>query len=96
MGMAVVRSVEFLGGRVLRVEFTDGVRRDLRFRADLAGVLAPLNDETFLAGATVDPVSGTLTWQGGIDLDPLVRRGIEHPVGVEVFDLVAESDPLGA
>ena len=94
--MVVVRSVEYVGGRVLRVEFTDGVRRDLRFRASLGGVLAPLNDEKFLAGATVDPVSGTLIWQGGIDLDPLVLRGIADPVGVEVVDLVVEGDHLGA
>ena len=96
MEMVVVRSVEYLGGRVLRVEFTDGVRRDLRFRVGLDGVLASLDDDQFLARATVDPVSETLTWQGGIDRDPLVLRGIENPVGVEVFDLVAESDPLGA
>ena len=95
MEMVAVLSVEYMGGRVLRVEFTDGVLRDLRFRNRLSGILAPLDDDGFLARAVVDPLLGTLTWAGGIDLDPLVLRGIETPVGVEVFDLVAESDPLG-
>jgi len=89
--IVTVRRAEYRGGRIVAVEFSDGAHRDLRIHDDLAGALSPLNDEEFLSQVDVDPVSGTLTWPGGIDLDPLVLRGVHAPAGGAVFDLVARS-----
>jgi hypothetical protein len=90
--IVTVRRVEYRGNRIIAVEFSDGARRVLRIRDDLRGALSPLNDEGFLSRVDVDPVSGTLTWPGGVDLDPLVLRGMHTPVGNEVFDLVSRVD----
>ncbi|CAB4718641.1 unannotated protein [freshwater metagenome] len=43
----------------------------------LDGLLSSIdNDETF-AAVTVEEVSGTVCWPGGIDLDPVVLHGDE-------------------
>jgi hypothetical protein len=89
--IVTVRRAEYRGDRIVAVEFSDGALRELRIRGDLHGALSSLNDEEFLAQVDVDPVSGTLTWPGGIDLDPLVLRGAHTPVGDEVFDPVDRS-----
>ncbi len=72
---ARVKSVEYLGGRVLRLIFTDDTVRELDFEKALPGVLATVNTDEVFPSASVDPVAGTLSWPGGIDLDPDVLRG---------------------
>ena len=96
MDIVTVRRAEYRGDRIVAIEFSDGEHRELRIRGDLHGALSSLNDEDFLSLVDVDPVSGTLTWPGGIDLDPLVLRGAHTPVGDEVFDLVDRSGNLEA
>jgi hypothetical protein len=56
------------------VEFDDGAAGEIDVRTVLRtdGVFAQLADPQFVARATVDAELGTLTWPGGLDLDPLV------------------------
>ncbi|GJM38180.1 MAG: hypothetical protein DHS20C19_15470 [Acidimicrobiales bacterium] len=73
--LARVKSVEHLGGRVLRLTFTDDIVRELDFRDALPGILAAVDTDEEFSSAKVDPVAGTLSWPCGIDLDPDVLRG---------------------
>jgi Protein of unknown function (DUF2442) len=70
-----VTTVEYLGCHSLRVEFSDGLVRELDFAGRLPGVLASINDEASFAEASVDSVAGTVCWPNGIDLDPDVLHG---------------------
>ena len=83
MGMepARVTEVEHLGGRVLRVVFTDGLVRELDFTAALPGVLSQLDDDDVFATVSVDPIARTVTWPIGVDLDPDVLHGSYHSAG---------------
>jgi Protein of unknown function (DUF2442) len=76
--LARVTDVEHLGGRVLRVTFTDGLVRELDFAGPLSGVLATVDDDVTFAEAAVDSVAGTVCWPNGIDLDPDVLHGDER------------------
>lgn len=73
--LARVTDVEHLGGRVLRVTFSDGLVRELDFASALLGVLAVIDDDVSFADARVDSVAGTVCWPNGIDLDPDVLHG---------------------
>lgn len=70
-----VRRVEHLGGRTLRVGFSDGLVRELDFAGKLPGVLGMVDDDDVFAQASVDSVAGTVCWPVGIDLDPDVLHG---------------------
>lgn len=70
-----VTQVHHLGGRQLRVTFSDGLVRELEFVGALTGVLATIDDDAVFATASVDPVTGTVCWPTGIDLDPDVLHG---------------------
>jgi hypothetical protein len=67
--------VDHLGGRTLRVTFSDGLVRELDFAGELPGVLATIDDDEVFAQASVDSVAGTVCWSNGIDLDPDVLHG---------------------
>lgn len=87
---ARITSVEHLGGRVLRVVFTDGLIRELDFAGALPGVLVAVDDDEVFATAVVDPIAGTLAWPIGADLDPDVLHG-DHEAASSVRPrLVAE------
>ncbi len=73
--LARVTDVEHLGGRALRLTFSDGLVRELDFTDALPGVLAMIDDDLTFADAQVDPVAGTVCWPNGIDLDPDVLHG---------------------
>lgn len=73
--LARVRAVQPLGGRILRVTFTDGLVRELDFDGALGGVLQSIDNDATFAAVSVDDVAGTVTWPGGIDLDPDVLHG---------------------
>ena len=73
-----VCDVDFLGGRTLRVVFTDGLVRELDFADALPGVLAAIDNSATFAAVAVDGVTGTLCWPCGIDLDPDVLHGSEN------------------
>jgi hypothetical protein len=75
-----IASVEHLGDFRLRLTFTDGLVRELDFEGVLvAGVFAPLKDVRTFALVAVDPVSGTIGWPNGVDLDPDVLHGDAEP-----------------
>lgn len=78
VGLARVTDVEYLGERVLRIGFSDGLVRELDFAEVFSGVLAAIDDEALFAAVEVDEVAGTVCWPGGIDLDPDVLHG-DHP-----------------
>ena len=62
------------------MSFSDGVVRDLDFAGVFGrGALAELDDPAFFAKVQVDGVAGTVSWPGGLDLDPDVLRGSEAP-----------------
>lgn len=69
--MTLVTSVEYRGGHVLRVAFSDGVSGEVDLGPYLQGpVLEALRDvETFRA-AFVDEELGTVCWPGGADVAP--------------------------
>lgn len=77
--MRRVIDVEYLGGRVLKVTFSDYLVRELDFADTLQGVLSSIDDDTVFGQVTVDPVSRTLTWPTGVDLDPDVLVGDQTP-----------------
>jgi hypothetical protein len=77
--LARVATVESLGGRVLRVTFTDGLVRELDFAGALPGVLGIVDDDEVFPAAAVDEVAGTVSWPVGIDLDPDVLHGDFEP-----------------
>ena len=70
-----VTDVAHLGGRVVRVTFSDELVRELDLAPTLTGLLAALDDDAVFAQVSVDTITGTLAWPGGIDLDPDVLHG---------------------
>jgi len=75
VGLARVTDAEHIDGRVLRIEFTDGLVRELDFTGVLAGYLASIDDDAVFSSVAVDSMTGTICWPTGIDLDPDVLRG---------------------
>ncbi len=87
---ARVASVEYLGYRLLRLVFTDGLVRELDFAGALPGVLSAVDDDVVFATAGVDTVAGTLSWPIGVDLDPDVLHGGETTSGACTPSVVSE------
>jgi hypothetical protein len=88
--LARVTDVEYLGGRLLRLVFSDGLVRELDFQDALPGVLATIDDDAAFGRAGVDPVAGTVCWPGGIDLDPDVLHGDMESVSPNRVRVVKE------
>ena len=72
-----ISRVEYLGGFRLRIEFVDGLVREVdladKIAAAVGPVFEPLKDPAFFAQVFVD--HGTVAWPNGLDLDPLVLHG---------------------
>lgn len=79
MEMARVIDVEYLGGRTLRVAFSDHLVRELDFTDALPGVLSMVDDDSVFPTASVDQVARTVCWPVGVDLDPDVLHGDREP-----------------
>ena len=75
--LARVAAVDHLGARILRVEFTDAVVREIDFAGALPGILATIDEDDVFSTVSVDQTAGTASWPNGVDLDPDVLRGIE-------------------
>jgi hypothetical protein len=73
-----VSNVEHLGGRALRLSFSDGLVRELDFSGTLSGILATIDDDAVFGTVHLDQFADTVCWPGGIDLDPDVLHG-DHP-----------------
>lgn len=75
-----VLNVGVVGDYVLRLEFTDGVVRDVDLSGELHGeIFMPLKDRDFFARVEVSPDTGTVQWPNGADFAPefLARIGRE-------------------
>jgi hypothetical protein len=75
-----VLNVRVVGDYVLRLEFTDGVVRDVDLGGELHGeVFVPLKDPGFFSQVAVNPETGTIEWPNGAAFAPefLARIGRE-------------------
>ena len=82
-----VTAVEVTGPHVMQVTFDDGVVRELEFvvGGNEGTVFAPFEDPEFFAQVCVDPMSRTVVWPNGVDIDPAVLHGDFEPAGVSHF-----------
>jgi hypothetical protein len=66
-----VKQATHLKGYVLRIEFTDGVSKDVDLQGELYGeVFEPLRDPHFFEQVRVDEETGTVEWPNGADFAP--------------------------
>ena len=82
-GLLRILSVTPSADYTVMVTLTDGTTRSIDLESHLVGgVLTPLREsrELFLQ-VFVDPISGTLAWPGGLDLDPDVLLGTPVALG---------------
>jgi hypothetical protein len=70
-----VTDVEHIGGRQLRVVFSDGLVREIDFAGSLPGILSTIDNDEAFRDVSVDGIAGTVCWSNGIDLDPDVLHG---------------------
>jgi hypothetical protein len=79
--MAIITSVEVIGGRIVRLGFADGSVRVVDLTPFLWGpALARLATDDALFGAVrLDAVAGTIVWPNDADLDPDVLHGDYEP-----------------
>lgn len=73
MSHAVYRVIGFkiIRPYTLRVEFDDGIEREIDFRPVLAGeIYGALQDERLFNQVEIDPEIHTLVWPNGADFDP--------------------------
>jgi hypothetical protein len=87
---AQISGVKYLGERNLWISFDDGLQRELAFHSNWFGITEPLNSDVFLALVEIDPVTKTLSWPNGIDLDAEVLHGDFNPASGAFFSLVSE------
>jgi uncharacterized protein DUF2442 len=70
--MKRVRSVEMLGGFIVRLGLTDGSSEIVDLEPLLRGpIFEPIRrDPQQFRAVTVDPRAGTIVWPNGADIDP--------------------------
>ena len=87
---ARICEVRYLGERNLLISFEDGLQRELLFHANWEGISEQLNSNDFLALVGIDPVTKTLSWPNGIDLDAEILHGDFDPSSGAFFSVVSE------
>jgi hypothetical protein len=87
---ARICEVRYLGERNLLISFEDGLQRELSFHANWEGITEQLNSDDFLALVGIDPVTKTLSWPNGIDLDAEILHGDFDPSSGAFFSVVSE------
>lgn len=78
----LVESVKVLDGFRVHVKFTDGVEKEIDLEPVIWGPVFEQirNDPDYFRQVYVDPLSKTLTWPNGVDLDPdSLYYGDEEP-----------------
>lgn len=66
-----VTSVRHIGAYELRLEFSNGVLKDVDLSSELYGeVFDPLREESLFAQVGVNPETGTIEWPNGADFAP--------------------------
>lgn len=78
-----VERVRYLGDYKLRLDFSNGLTRDVDLARELHGeVFEPLRDRSVFRLVRVNPETGTIEWPNGADLAPefLFETGttVEH------------------
>lgn len=86
-----INKAKCLGEHQLSLEFSDGVIREIEIHRGLGGVFGGLDDEELFSQVSVDPMTGTLAWPGGLDLDPDVLYGVEESATGSFFTILSES-----
>ena len=86
-----INRAKCLGEHQLSLEFSDGVIREIEIHRGLGGVFGGLDDEELFSQVSVDPMTGTLAWPGGLDLDPDVLYGVEESATGRFFTILSES-----
>jgi len=83
--VARIRSVEPLDGFRVRIGFADGVEKEIDLDQYLRGPLfEPIRqDPEYFRSVSVDPISETLTWSNGADIDADVLRYDLTPAWME-------------
>ena len=89
---ARICEVKYLGERNLLISFEDGLQRELSFHANWQGITEQLNSNDFLALVGIDPVTKTLSWPNGIDLDAEILHGDFTPKSGEYFSVIREEN----
>lgn len=76
-----VDSVRPLEGYRLRLEFNDGVVKDVDLAGELHGeVFEPLRVMTFFRRVAVNPETGTTEWPNGADFAPEFLYDLGRPI----------------
>jgi hypothetical protein len=76
-----VNSVTYLGAYKLRLEFNDGVSKDVDLENELYGqVFEPLRDLSYFRREAVNPDTQTIEWSNGADFAPEFLYEIGEPV----------------
>ncbi len=67
-----IRAVQVLEGYRVRLEFTDGSRKEVDLEPYLRGpIFEPIRaDLKMFRAVKVDPRAGTIVWDNGADIDP--------------------------
>ncbi len=66
-----VTRAQHLGGYGLRLEFSNGVLKDVDLSSELYGeVFEPLRDVRLFAQVALNPETGTVEWPNGADFAP--------------------------
>ncbi len=67
-----IRAVQVLEGYKVRLEFTDGSRKEVDLEQYLRGpIFEPIrSDLKMFRTVKVDPRAGTIVWDNGADIDP--------------------------
>ena len=91
-----VVGVAVIGPHIMRLLFSDGMVRDIRFRpgARPGALLRPLDDPAYFALVRVDPDCRTVVWPNGLDLAPEVLHGDFPPNDSLGFEDVTARQPV--
>ncbi|OGO42468.1 MAG: hypothetical protein A2Z04_01475 [Chloroflexi bacterium RBG_16_57_9] len=87
-----VRAVEVLDGYKVRLEFTDGKRKEIDLEPYLHGpIFEPIrNDPLMFRSVKVDKRMGTIVWDNGADVDPDVLYYGLKPAWMEMEQELAQ------
>ncbi|HQV69491.1 MAG: DUF2442 domain-containing protein [Anaerolineae bacterium] len=87
--MVYVRSVKHLDGFRVKLEFSDGTRKEVNLEPFLRGpIFEPMRaSQEVFRRVRVDEEIGTIAWDNGADIDPEVLRGLHTPAWMSEVDM---------
>jgi hypothetical protein len=87
-----VQAVQVLEGFKVRLEFTDGTRKEVDLEPYLRGpIFEPIrNDPLMFRSVKVDKRMGTIVWDNGADIDPDVLYYDLKPAWMEMEQELAQ------